>query len=206
MLLQVATYTHHIANMASSAATSKRLAIALETKVTEKNKTILSLEDVVKAKEEQLQLSLEKENQTSNKLRAAETRIIELEAALKKTTEEAAKFKTLVDEITEEARMLNDRVKYFESSEYTEKVIDLFQKSGEYQLEFFYKVISYYDRGAAHILRQVHKLIPDKHFLCKIFEGKFGDPEFRGGANVVPFSTEELKDIDVIDSSSSIKA
>lgn len=126
MLLQVAAYTKHIANMASSAASSKRLVISLETKVTEKDKTILKLEDSIKAKEEQLRLSPEKEIQASNKLSAAETRIIELEAALKKKAEESANVKSLAEKKTGEVQMLTDKVKYFESSKYTEKVIDIF--------------------------------------------------------------------------------
>lgn len=31
--------------------------------------------------------------------------------------------------------------------------------------------------------------------MCKVFEGSFGDPEFRGGADFIPFTVDELKDI-----------
>lgn len=63
----------------------------------------------------------------------------------------------------------------------------------------FDKASSYYDRGAAHVLRQVHKFISDKNFMCKVFKGSFRDPEFWGGANFIPFTVEELKDIAAFD-------
>lgn len=38
--------------------------------------------------------------------------------------------------------------------------------------------------------------------MCKVFEGSFEDPEFRVGANFIPFTEEELKDIALFDAQS----
>lgn len=94
----------HLANTASSTAASKRLAISLETKVTKKDKIIRSLEDVVKTKEEQFRLSSKKEAHTANKLSTAESRIMELEAALMKKIEEFARLQCLVEKKTEDVQ------------------------------------------------------------------------------------------------------
>lgn len=51
----------HLANMASSAASSKQMVISLETQMTEKDKIILKLEDSIEVKEEKLRLASEKE-------------------------------------------------------------------------------------------------------------------------------------------------
>lgn len=41
--------------------------------------------------------------------------------------------------------------------------------------------------------------------MCEVFERSFGDPEFWGGANFIPFTAEELKDIAQFDSHSWIE-
>lgn len=63
----------------------------------------------------------------------------------------------------------------------------------------YLKTFAFYDRGAAYVLRQFHHLIPDKKLMCKVFEGSFADKEFRGGANFMPYTEEELKEIDEVD-------
>lgn len=54
LILQIAAYSKHIANIASTAISSRQLLISLEAKLTEKEKLILTLEDSVKAKDDQI--------------------------------------------------------------------------------------------------------------------------------------------------------
>lgn len=152
ILLQIAAYSKHIANIAATAISSRQLLISLEAEMTEKETLILTLEDSVKTKDEKIRLSLEKDAQSSSKLGATETKIAELEAALKKKDEEAANFKAIVEKKTNERKYyltkLNIRVSAIHRRSYR-----LIQKSKEYQAEFFNKACSYYDRGVAHVLR-----------------------------------------------------
>lgn len=93
---QFAAYVTHLANMAPSSTSSKRLVISLETKITEKDNEILTLKDSVNVKDEQLRLSSEREIQASNKLSAVEAKIVELEEKLEKEIEETVRFKSLL--------------------------------------------------------------------------------------------------------------
>lgn len=185
--------------MASSADTSKQMVIALEKKVSEKDVEILSLKDSVKSVEKKLHQSLEREMQSSSKLNAAKAKIAELERKLQKEIEEKAKFKSVADKNAEEVKELTARVEHYKSAKYTEEILDIFQKSEEYQSELFAKAFVFYDRGAAHVLRQFHHLIPDKRLMWKVFEGSYTDRQFRSGADFIPYSEEELREIAKVD-------
>lgn len=93
---------------------------------------------------------------------AADTKIAELEAKLKAETVKSTQLQDLVEKKTKDVQSLTDKVKYFKSSEYTGKVVDIFQNLEEFQSVLFEKACSFYDRGAMHILRQFHQCIPDK--------------------------------------------
>lgn len=99
----------------------------------------------------------------------------------------------------DEVKRLTDKVQYFKSEEYTTKVLDIFKSSKVYQSELFDKAIPFYNYGATHILRQFHQFIPDKRLMCKAFESSFAEKEFRSGADFVPFSEEEMKEIQDVD-------
>lgn len=98
----------HLANMNSSAVSSKQMVIALETQVTFKDSKILKLKDSVNSKEEQLRQSFEREAHSSSKQNAAEVKITELERRLKIVTEEAAKFKNLAEKNCRKVKELTE--------------------------------------------------------------------------------------------------
>lgn len=81
-------------------------------------------------------------------------------------------------------------------------MLDIFQKSEEYQSKFFEKACSYYDWGVSHILRQFPQFIPDKKLNYKVFEGSFAEMEYRVGVEFISFTVEELKDIALADAQS----
>lgn len=116
--------------------------------------------------------------------------------------EEAAKLRNLAEKNVGEIKELTKKVNYFRSSKYTSEVIDIFQKSEEYQFNLFGKAFASYNRGAAHVLRQFHHLLPNKKLMCEVFEGSFTDRRFQNGADFIPFSEEELKEIAEVDAQS----
>lgn len=77
--------------MASFAGTSRRMVIALEKKVSQKDTEILSLKDSVKSAKEKLHQSSEQEVLSSSKLNVVEAKIAELEIKLQKEVKEKAK-------------------------------------------------------------------------------------------------------------------
>lgn len=114
--------------------------------------------------------------QTSAKLNVVKAKAAELE---KKLQEEKAKCKNLAEKSAEEIKNLTAQVEHYRSAKYTEEIMDIFQKSKDYQSKLFAKAFVYYDRGAAHVLRQFHQLILDKRLMWKVFEGSFIDRQFR---------------------------
>lgn len=144
------------------------MAIALEKKVAEKEVEVLLLKDWVKLTEEKLQQSTEREGQTSAKLTVAEAKNVELE---KQLCEEKIKHEDLTEKNAKESRRLTAQVEHYKSARYTKEVIDLFQKSEDYQTKLFAKAFVFYNWGAAHVLRQFHRFIPDKKLMWKVFEG-----------------------------------
>lgn len=68
---------------------------------------------------------------------------------------------------------------YYESVEYTAKVVGSYKSSPEFEEEFFVKSNAFYDRGCAYILLQFHLYIPDKALMCRAYESSFVDPGFR---------------------------
>lgn len=195
-------WAKHLADMASSASASKRMAIAVENTVAERDKEIISLKDAVTLNEEKLATTEERLRQSteqnqldSAKCKASEAKVAELE-------KELAKYKELAGKHAEEAKGFSAKVDYYRSAAYTEEVITLFQQSEEYDAALTDKAFVFYDRGSAHVLRQFHHLIPDKKQMWKVFEGTYSERQFRGGADFVPFSEEELKEITEADSKS----
>lgn len=77
--MQLASYTMHLARIASSASSSKQMVISLEKTIKEKEIKLLKVRESIKTKEDQLQLAAERENQLSNSLNEAKTKITELE-------------------------------------------------------------------------------------------------------------------------------
>lgn len=75
-------------------------------------------------------------------------------------------------------RATEARVTYLESGDYTAKVVDVYRSSSKYEEEVYKQAIGFYERGCAHVLRQLHHLVPDKASLCRIFEGSYAHPQF----------------------------
>lgn len=57
------------------------------------------------------------------------------------------------------------------------------------------KACVFYERGINHVIPQFHQTILDKEMMYKVMSSSFADMEFQGGAKLVPFSAEELKEI-----------
>lgn len=56
-------------------------------------------------------------------------------------------------------RVATDWVNYYESAEYTAKVVDIYYGTSEYEDKLFHKSNTFFDRGCAHILRKFHQHI-----------------------------------------------
>lgn len=65
----------------------------------------------------------------------------------------------------------------------------------DYTKELEKKTISFYDREALSVLRQMHHLVVDKGWLLDVFEAPLDAPSCRDGANFIPFSEEELDEL-----------
>lgn len=142
-------FAKHLANVASSADTTRRMVIALEKSAMEKDTEILSLKESVKSSGEKLKIMSEQESKLSAKLKTVESEIVEL----KKKLEESHKFKDLAGKSANDVIKIKARVAHYNSVEYTEEVINIFQQSTDYQTDLFNKASVYYERGMAHILR-----------------------------------------------------
>lgn len=70
---------------------------------------------------------------------------------------------------------------YYESVEYTAKVVDIYMCSPEFEEELFEKSNAFFDRGSGHILCQFHQFIPDKALMCRAYESSYANLEFRDG-------------------------
>lgn len=68
-------------------------------------------------------------------------------------------------------RASDSKVVYYESVDYTAKVMDIYQSSPAYEAELYSKCNRFYERGCEHILRQFHYLTTDKALMCRAFEG-----------------------------------
>lgn len=108
----------------------------------------------------------------------------------KKLNESEARYRTTVD-----------KIKYYESTGYTVKVIDISQGTPEYDQELFNKCNTFFNRGCAHILWQFHQYIYDKTLMCQAYVGTYADPRFRDGCDLVPYTEDELKEITDLDQS-----
>lgn len=91
-------------------------------------------------------------------------------------------------------READNKVLYYESAEYTAKVVDIYRGSSAYEDELFEKFNAFFDRGCAHILRQFHQHIPDKALMCRVYESSYADPEFKSGCDFVPYTESELEE------------
>lgn len=94
---------------------------------------------------------------------------------------------------------LKKQVEYYESAEYTDKVVVAFQGSEEFKNSIILGSSDYMKRGLAHMVRQLHHFFEDKTPLINAYKLFLSSREARGGANFVPFSEEKLKDIHEMD-------
>lgn len=87
------------------------------------------------------------------------------------------------------------KVVYYESANYTTKVVDIYHNSPALEDELYSRCSGFYERGCVHILRQFHHLITNKALICRVFERSYAISEFKNDCNFVPFTESELAEI-----------
>lgn len=88
---------------------------------------------------------------------------------------------------------------YLDSSEYTTYVVDVYWSSSEYEEDVFKQATDFYEWSCAHVLCQLHHLIPDKALPCRIFEGSYANPNFKSVCDFILFTQSELAEIAAYD-------
>lgn len=185
--------------MASSANISRTVQLSLERKCTtfeshlsNKSKALDLAEEKLKCMEKNMALVIDHKDKQSEELTSYKGVDEDLKSQLrdldKKLKELEAKYRTAVE-----------RINYYESSEYTAKVVDEYRATPEYEEELFVRCNSFFDRGYAHMLRAFHQYIPDKTLMCKAFDSIYTNPNFRNGCDFVPYTENELKEIYELD-------
>lgn len=61
------------------------------------------------------------------------------------------------------------------------------------------KACVFHERNINHVILQFHHSISDKEKMYRVMGSSFHEGEFRGGADLVPFSEEELEEICQLD-------
>lgn len=131
--------------MASLANTLKTMQVSLEKKCADlesrlsaKSKSLDTIEEKLRSSEENMTLIIDKKDKQYEELTSYKSANEDLKVQLldldKKLKESEAKYRVVVD-----------RINYYESAEYTAKVIDIFHGSPEYDNELFVKSNSFFD-------------------------------------------------------------
>lgn len=131
--------------MASLANTLKTMQVSLEKKCADlesrlsaKSKSLDTIEEKLRSSEENMTLIIDKKDKQYEELTSYKSANEDLKVQLldldKKLKESEAKYRVVVD-----------RINYYESVEYTAKVIDIFHGSPEYDNELFVKSNSFFD-------------------------------------------------------------
>lgn len=108
-------------------------------------------------------------------------------------------FDRRLKEVESRCRASDSKVAYYESMEYTTKVVDAYSFPQNLKTSSTIDVVVSYERGCAHILCQFYHLIPDKALMCRAFEGSYANPEFRSCCDFVLFTESELPEIAAAD-------
>lgn len=99
-------------------------------------------------------------------LKAAEEKSLEHE---KKAQEVGSAW----DEALAQALSLKEEVDFLKSATHRESIITNFRGSEAYTVEVEARAASYLDKGATHMVQQLHHLIPDKKFWAEAFDNGF---------------------------------
>lgn len=104
-------------------------------------------------------------------------------------------FDRKLKEYESKCKAVEAKVSHYEFAEYIAKVVDIYWSSPKFEEEFYEKSKAFYDRGCAHLLRQIHQFIPDKALMCMVYESSYANRKFKNGCNLVPFTESELVEI-----------
>lgn len=210
---QAISHYIHVCNEATSAESSKAYALSMEERHNQSQAYIVELEEKLKNKEEELEKKTKEAESavcSHNKLAAAyekqktilAVKCSEVEAlSTKVAAYENVNREIKASEWATKAQVeeLKKKVEYFESEEYTKKVVEVFKESEAYKDVVISESFVYLKRGSAHMVRQLHHFFKDETPLIEAYELFFANREARGGANFVPFSDEELQEIREMD-------
>lgn len=121
-----------------------------------------------------------------------------LKAAEDLNLEKDRELAVLREEKNEAVRLLQARLREvmsLRSPEYKESIIANYQKSERYESELDARAAPFFDKRAAHIIRQLHPLISDKNLLVEAYDNHFAADACKKGAAFVPIAEDDLEEI-----------